>query len=238
MLRKILFLLQLVIVISATAQVGVEETNTIHSPISVSSKYSSKIDLLSLPFNFTTPSFDNDSLYRDYNKGYHPSSASYVSGFGKIFEADKWFKESSSCIVLDTGTVWIFKANTITGVGVNISLDSLTIPEGAQLSYFYFDSEGSMVYFINGHDIDMSMIQISPFRIQTLYIEYFEPKSFKNPYNFKIFSWGYTFSYQMRQIKDSLLLPHSRVIASRDLMLLTTRCNRAATVGNYKTYRI
>ncbi|PZX13522.1 hypothetical protein LX69_02633 [Breznakibacter xylanolyticus] len=193
-LSKLILILQLLFVFSASAQNNYEELSNEPCPISISSVYSSAIDLLSLKVNFSTPLFDNDSLYKAYNNDRVTFSASYISGFGKSFENGIWFKESSTHIVLDTGHVWIYKINTVSGLGVNIALDSLQLPLGAQLSYFYFDYEGGVNYDVYDSSIDLESFNIVNQRSKTLYVEYFEPCNIVGQYDFKILSWCYVFA--------------------------------------------
>ncbi len=178
------------------------EEEIIPIPISIISKYKDVINPESLKSNFLSNSYNNDSLYQEYNKDRDPEWNGFIGGFGEAFEQDMWFKKVSYKFELDTGTVWLYKAATLTGKGVGIALDSITLPEGSQLSYFYYEDDESLFYETHGYEgVDLTLGgTIFSSGCKELYIEYFEPKGLLTKFDFKIEGWNYLFA---EKVKDS-----------------------------------
>ena len=177
-------------------------------PISGIKKYEDLIKPKELKPNYVTGSYNNDSLYQAYNND-RSYEVNLIGGFGEKFEGDYWFKENAHRFELDTGTVWLFKASTITGISLSIELDSLTLPKSSQLAYFEYEGDDSG-YLYRTHGClgeDFSWRKIFWGNSKDIYIEYFEPRGFNTSFDFRITSVGYTFaqkkgkSYRFHHIK-------------------------------------
>ncbi len=163
-------------------------------PISLIPKYESIIKPKELVPHFiikSTPKMDSINLrHQEINHwGHH-------FGIGIKFENDKWFKKSSYKFELDTGTVWLFKASTITSKRVSIKIDLKRLPKKSQLSYFYYNKYGYFGY--NTHGCEHTNFKKHPnlrscYNCKNLYIEYFEPKKPIKKFDFKIVGWSHTY---------------------------------------------
>ncbi len=178
-------------------------------PLSLNPKYKDIIKPKELEPSYTTKSFNNDSLLKVTTK-INPFVDSSPSGYGKEFDKDMWFKQLSHKFELDTGTVWLFKAVTLTGksLAIGLDIDSLDIPKSAQLSYFFYEENYDQFHhYTHGcYEVNLMRQKYLDSDNQELYIEYFEPKEFKSNYDFKIKRWMYRFADRFQKNDKNLSL--------------------------------
>ncbi|MCG8581677.1 MAG: hypothetical protein MI866_17255, partial [Bacteroidales bacterium] len=104
----------------------------------IKDKHDSTINLSTLSANFTTPVYDNDSLYNAKNKN---NQTSHIRcGESGVFE-NYSFKENAHKIELSSGNLWVFKAETETGVGIKLWIDDYTLPKKSKIMALTYDSE-------------------------------------------------------------------------------------------------
>lgn len=209
-------------------------------PISLIQKYKDIINPSSLKPNFVTDSYDNDSLFQVENTNRDSNSDTFIGGINKEFDREMWFKKTAYKFEVDTGTIWLFKVSTLTGKAVGVVLDSLNLPEGSQLSYFYYlPEEQEPVYKIHGVDgINLTFgVSIITNESSELYIEYFECNHSK--FDFKIRKWIYLFATKTVNSLDYTTNNESSLKSGRHgtSKLNTSSCNNDINCYNSITNR-
>ncbi|MCG8578790.1 MAG: serine protease, partial [Bacteroidales bacterium] len=163
----------------------------------IKDKHDSIINLATLSPNFTTPTYDNDSLYYAHNE----DNEKYLTKFGYSVDCGKsgkfeqyYFKENAHKIELESGNLWVFRAETETGVGVDLRLEDYTLPTHCKIMALTYDSETGIFNNFDGNYYKSKLqTVISSSITKCLYLLYYEPNELTIDFDFKLQYWTYIF---------------------------------------------
>ncbi len=193
--KLILFILFSISIISVFAQNDDEPT-----PYALKPQYRDVIRYKELPANFSLPYYNHDSLYRVYNKNTPNDSEGHVGGFGLHFQKPLSMQNDATKIEIDCGTVYIFKLTGPTADGLGLSFDSIRIAPEMQLSYIAGELEEG---YFEVHSNENNLLKYVPKTgAKELYIELFIPKNCKKEYLCTLKTWGYTFAWVKKKIRN------------------------------------
>lgn len=150
------------------------------------------------------PEYDNDSLFREYNKDISPNEGRLASGFAIDYDLD--LRKHGDEFEIEEGKIWILVVKSKTAKHLEPIIKRFEIPDGAYLSFIPQNNKDE-IYTLTKVNVDAGFRKgsnfIPPPMGSEIIIEYFEAKDRVSNFPIILAKVGYIFATVFNELKKT-----------------------------------